>query len=490
MPGHGWQLVIDDELIAAADGFWCWSPGFYAGLVQAEVFDAVGVSRGHYQLDVAPDDRKLGADIFRGMIDDIWEFDPELILGTEPAQHPIGATGAVTSQWLQYARLRLWSALFLRSLSAIALRPLHDLKSARAQVFAYGMRTADKTTVLTRLRNPRTLSTNGAGGAPRDDGTNVLFDVPTVREGLDGSANRCMASIVRNVSWRVVQLLRSLEQEVKRDDPSGTRTPLAVRWPRRRAFLMELHQLLLRIQRIEPLRSVTRAEVSSAGLTAISADPSYSAAYRLGWKVLRPGIAGIESDERAWLSPTWEIYENWCFVAVAKWLRNRVSNLCRIPGGVDGVTADCVLAGVDNLGRRLRLFLQPKFPAGDQKEKGGFRSLSGQRIPDIVLTCEAEGKVVCIILDAKYRTQRPDVLDAMTSAHVYRDSLRFHGRPVNLALLLVPRSGGAPWLEDPVAQHVNRVGVVALSPDHLGDILDDVLTGALAECVASVAGKT
>jgi hypothetical protein len=475
MPGPDWQLVIDDEPIAMADGSWRWNPGFYAGLVQAELFDPAGVSRSGFQLDVAPDARKVGADIFNGMLDDIWNFEPELVLGTEPAQHAIGSSGSVRSPWLEYARLRAWAPLFLRALATIARQPLRDLKATRAQVPAYAMRSADRATVMARIRNPQTLLMGNAGIALGEDGTHVLFDVPVVREDLDSAANRCLAAVVRNATWRVVQLLDALEKEVEGEAPSDTRTSLAARWPRRREILMQLHQRLLRVQRTEPLRSVSRPEVSAAGLTAISADPSYSAAYRLGWKMLRPGIDGVDPDERAWLSPTWAIYENWCFVEIAKWLHTRVSNLTRVSTRSVGVTATFALAGTDKAGNQFQLLLQPRFPAADQAANAGFHSISGQRFPDIVLTRVADDKAVCIVLDAKYRTQRPQVLDAMTSAHIYRDSLRFQDRPVDVALLLVPRGGGAPWLEDSGFQTNNRVGAVQLSPDSESTALDAAL---------------
>jgi hypothetical protein len=71
------------------------------------------------------------------------------------------------------------------------------------------------------------------------------------------------------------------------------------------------------------------------------------------------------------------------------------------------------------------------------------------------------------VLDAKYRTSRVNVLDAMESAHIYQDALRMSDRRPAGSLLLVPRGGGAPWLEDVAFQAEHRVGVHALSP--IGD---------------------
>ena len=68
------------------------------------------------------------------------------------------------------------------------------------------------------------------------------------------------------------------------------------------------------------------------------------------------------------------------------------------------------------------------------------------------------------VLDAKYRTKRRNVLEAMTSAHVYRDALRWHERRPECAVLLVPRGGGAPWLEQPDFISRQHVGVCAFGP--------------------------
>jgi len=62
-------------------------------------------------------------------------------------------------------------------------------------------------------------------------------------------------------------------------------------------------------------------------------------------------------------------------------------------------------------------------------EVPGFWSVSRQREPDIVLRVEGGGSEArFVVFDAKYRTSRSAVLDAMASAHIYRDSLRFGGR--------------------------------------------------------------
>jgi hypothetical protein len=61
-----------------------------------------------------------------------------------------------------------------------------------------------------------------------------------------------------------------------------------------------------------------------------------------------------------------------------------------------------------------------------------------ERIPDLVLEVEKPGSAEWYILDAKYRQSKANVLDAMSSAHIYRDSLLLHGQRCKQALLLTP----------------------------------------------------
>ena len=66
----------------------------------------------------------------------------------------------------------------------------------------------------------------------------------------------------------------------------------------------------------------------------------------------------------------------------------------------------------------------------------------------------------------------------MTSAHLYHDCLRRGDKRPDFALLLVPRGGGASWLEEPDFQRLERVGVAVFEPDATQIVLDQVLNWA------------
>ena len=177
-----------------------------------------------------------------------------------------------------------------------------------------------------------------------------------------------------------------------------------------------------------------------------------------------------------WISPSWEIYERWCFVRLGSALRRLRSDLAWERTGSHSAPAWVGEGG----GEQLKLLLQPQFPSERPTVGGTFWSVSGQRIPDLVLRIRRAGRESFLVLDAKYRCSRSAVLDAMTSAHVYQDSLRIAGRRPEASLLLIPAGGGAPWLEEREFQVQNRVGAIPFLPGS-----DAPLPDYLRELIAS-----
>lgn len=463
---EGDRLLIDDEFLQINGGDWVWSPGFYAGQVRAELLGPGDRVRATYLLDVSPHPDKLGHDTFQAMLDQIWDFDPSLVLGTEPAASPVGHDSNISDPWLEYARLRAYGDKFVRALSAISRQPLRELRAERAQLPLPQVRRADRQTALAALGSAQLLTVLDSGGSGAIP-TNALphFDVPVARETLDGAGNRCIAAIAHEVSRRAVRLRDELQSNMEKESESTTRTALAARWPRRQQFLDRLVARLRHLQSISPLADVTRREISAAGLNAVAADPAYSNAYGSGWRILRRGVEGPPKAERMWMSPTWEIYERWCFVQLGKTIQDNVSGYNWSVSRKHKSKATAAFTGTKEGNRTIELLLQPKFPAGDQRSNARFQSISGTREPDIVLTRTDREASNWYVLDAKYRTGRSNVLEAMASAHVYRDALRWNGQKPESAVLLVPRGGDTPWLEQPDFIEQHRVGVRALVPD-------------------------
>jgi len=234
---------------------------------------------------------------------------------------------------------------------------------------------------------------------------------------------------------------------------------------------------LQRQTRATPFSVVRNAEVSAAGLNAISGHPPYAAAYQRGWQLLRHGINGQSAGETLPLSPTWEIFERWCFLCLTSTLQELFPGLHwkRRTKDVDRLTQEGSAEGI-----ALSIHLQKTFGPMDQNtEATRHYSISGERRPDIVITYAAGDIRRFLVFDPKYSVSRTSVLAAMEAAHIYRDCLRWEGRAPDLSLLLIPANGAASWLEDPAFHADHGVGAFPLSPASGKDRLRTLLQRCL-----------
>jgi hypothetical protein len=446
---------VDDEPLSddtENQNCWSWAPGFYAGEVTAELTAPDGSALGTFLLDVAPDPAKLGRDVFAAMLRDLWQEAPHLIFGEEPAMTAICEIGAADDPWLAFARLRRYGEQAARALAAIRQCPRRGLRVRRELTPLQSVRRMDRRTLSVL---PRCAAAVPALRRTGDLLPNARFDVPKADETLDCAANRAMLALQLAMLRRIQTVVEELGKRVSNEASSETRSPLRARWPRRRAFLLALEAHVKQSVRSLPWRDVVRAEVSAAGLTSIAADPVYSRAWSLGWRALRIGMDQGDSEERLWISPSWEIYERWCFIQMGKLLAHALPGWRRKRGD----------SWIFEQGEcTVRLELQPTFPAGPVCGSERRWSVSKQRVPDLMLTVRRPGCLRFLLLDAKYRSSRANVLDAMTSAHVYCDSLRIGAQRPEGAVLLVPGADGTEHLQDPSFQCEHRVGVAIFRP--------------------------
>jgi hypothetical protein len=465
----GLELLIDDApLPARPDGWAQWTPGFYAGRVAAEVVNPAGRTLASYALSVVPAQAKLDGDVYERMLDEVYRFDAALAVGTESTVFDAGASGRFSSSHVEYARLRSYLPALLSALEDLRRRPLSRLRHARATVGIREVRRIDARTVRRALQNPSTAAFVCAEAATATDATAARFDVSRSNTDHDHPANRLLAAMLQRLLRRIRQVadfLRALPD----DTDQATRTHQYPRVQRRLDLLAQFENAVRRALARAPFSLLGRFEYTPAGLTAIASQPNYAWAYRLAWKATRPGIADAARDERLWCSPTWEIYERWCFLKMRDAVERVWPQLglrMRSRGG-DRIE----LAGrSDDL--QVRLLLQKTFLAWDDAGSSDFRSVSRRRAPDIVLLVSRADRATFVVLDAKYSTRRENVLTAMASAHIYRDSLRWNGMPPRACVLLVPRGGGAPWLESETWIESNGSGVLALGTDADVDALE------------------
>lgn len=464
--GEGWQLLIDDAPLPTCTEDptrWTWTPGFFAGEVTAVLLDDRGEAVARYLLDVAPSPEKSGRRAFDEMLAELRDLEPALLVGTEPPTLASGAVGAYTDPMMEFARLRRFAPELLRVLDQIRSHPIRALRLDRAHLPVNRIRRVDRTTAVTALRNPAALAfLDRRDGEATESARPPRLNVPLTEETHDSAANRCLVALGRGIIRRARSISTRFETQVQRIDDQATRTDMSERWKVRKPILADLERRMVHLLRRPPFRDVTRPEITAAGLNAISSHPMYARAWRLGWKAMRPGVAGETLDDRMWTSPTWETYERWCFARLA-------SDLAAARPDLDwtGVEFGRTRADARAIGRgsaeTIEILFQPRFPGRKPSSADSFRSIAKGRFPDIVITHQVGGDRRFVVLDAKYRVSRPNVVDAMDSAHLYHDALRWGDERPSLSLLLVPRGGGADWLEDPEFRRQHRVGVLELS---------------------------
>jgi hypothetical protein len=80
-------------------------------------------------------------------------------------------------------------------------------------------------------------------------------------------------------------------------------------------------------------------------------------------------------------------------------------------------------------------------------------------------------RILMIVFDAKYRSARASVLDAMGSAHIYHDSLRWKGIKPDVSWLLIPRADEVMPLVSPTYHKDYGVGAWQIGAESDGEAL-------------------
>lgn len=198
--------------------------------------------------------------------------------------------------------------------------------------------------------------------------------------------------------------------------------------------------------------------------------------YRLVPLLLRARRTGTRSWLLSW--PRLERESRGSYMQVLH-LVGKVTGAHVVESGPRATSAERAITFALGDGAELEVLFQATFaalkPAG---QRTGW-SLSLERRPDIVLVLTSKETSRSLVLDAKWRSGRVNLLDAMESAHIYHDSLRVSGAPPLACLLLLPGASAVPELETDAFIHAHGVGVVS-SMSVKGDgthRLEDVLTG-------------
>ena len=302
------------------------------------------------------------------MIAEIADYDPDLVVGKEPARTQLGALGGKEDPLVALTRLRSRYADLRRVLLAIARDPIRTLRARRSLVPLHAVRPS-RSTHRDGRASPACSTCSGGGHSSRCcryAAHSLLADVPDVERDLDCPANRCVLAMLRALMLRCAHTHDILERRVSEEEHSDTVSGLSDRWPVWSTELTEIRERLLRSSRRAPFSEVRHAEITVAGLNAVSAHPLYARFWRLAWEALRKGVQGPAVDELIPLSPTWEIYERWCFVELRQQLERWLPDLSwkRV--------SPTLHEGREPGARLVTLALQPKFPCTKRRREGGL----------------------------------------------------------------------------------------------------------------------
>jgi hypothetical protein len=452
--GDAVRLIIDDvELRTDASGGYMWAADFYAGEVRALVVDSTGQEQ-HFRLDVCPNPAKLGGEQYAAMLDDIRAFDGGLLLGPSAATLGFGRQGR-PSRWealIQLERLRRYGPAFLSAVAQLAREPHQFLCATERLVHLRHLRRFHPSTLLDR----RLAALANGGASDTADLQMLQLRSSTAAPTVDTAANRALKALLQRFLAAVLSLADIVERKVL----GGESETQERRRDRRLEVLRSLSRVAIELLRASPFADIVGAETSAAGLTQIAAHPRYARAYRLGTHALRVAADGWEQDDQLPVTPSWGVYETWCFIMVVQLMNQLVAAPLSAARSTQA-SADLALAGHLPDGRLVEVLFQAVFPSERPFAQSSTWSISRERRPDIMLVVTDGGTRRWMVLDAKYRSGRDNTLQAMESAHIYRDSLRLGNAPPDRALLLLPGPAAVPSLETQVFWDEHRVGALS-----------------------------
>lgn len=468
------QVFVDDVELLASSGWFQWRPCFYAGQVRVEVLHASG-SQATYRLTISPTARKAGDVDFVEMVDSIRAFDQTLLCGTSAATMAFGNEGrtGVNADLVLLARLRLYGHEFLDAVVALARSPHQKLSADRQMLPLARARRLHPTALRERKLSALINGTSLAVEQYDTIQVHAWTSAPTV----DTPANRVLLGLLKRFRATLVALREKVISLRLRDDKDEQRN----RMYRRIALLNQLETKATKLIQQHPFTAVKTGAAGSSGLTQIAAHPSYNRAYRLGCAAMASRVEGEQSLEQLHVSPSWGIYETWCFLQVLSCLE-QVLDVRLTPAKPKAVQAQLAFHAQLSSTHIIEVLFQANFPASKPYSGRVGWSISRARVPDILIVERKVDTYRSLILDAKWRSGKANVLEAMESAHIYHDSLRLSDAAPSCCILLLPGVSEVTGLGEPEFIHTHGVGAISEFLPHgtgisfLTDVLKDWLT--------------
>lgn len=426
------DLLIDDLPLEAlrpkapGTALWRWSPGFHAGMIEAELRLPGQVPR-HFEVVTDPDRRKLTRDDFDTMVREI--LDDTFALFSLSSFRKAVARGS-GNRPPAIARLE-----FLRSrideleaiATAIARSPRRVLTSDEAVLPYHRASRATGPEILRSFRSGRVLRESASPSRLPAQLRGFLPESIRVRQrrsSLDLPEHRQMKACL--LSWAAWLAAAADLLERSRPGRDTESQQGAAAWANR---CRRLGRRVARLATAAPFAEAGDAPPRLALSSLFRNDPVYRRFYRL-WQDMNLGIAAVFGDFlNLPLARTFELYELWCFLRLVRAGAEEFG-----PEGLDirdlfitdaagGVTLAAGAVTV-RVGGGWKLCFQKQYREFwlEPDRQGSF---SRTMTPDIVAARGAtppDHASRLIVLDSKYRID-DGLNDALSSIHTYRDAL-------------------------------------------------------------------
>lgn len=447
------RVFVDDVELLAASGWFQWRPCFYAGQVRVEVLHTSG-SQATYDLAISPTAKKADNANFIEMIEEIRVFDQTLLGGMSAATMAFGNEGrsGLHADHVLLARLRLYGHEFLAAVVALVRSP-HQKLSADRQMMPLARARRLHPTALRERKLSTLISGTSLSGEQFDT---IQVHAWTSSPTVDTPANRVLLGLLKRFRATLTALREKVFTLQLSDDKDEQRN----RVERRIAVLNQLEAKATRLIQQHPFTAVKTGVAGSSGLTQIAAHPSYNKAYRLGCAAMASRVEGEQSLDQLHMPPSWGIYESWCFLQTLACLE-QLLGIRMTSAKPTAVQAQLAFHAQLSSTHTIEVLFQANFPSSRPYAGRLGWSISRERVPDILIVEHKASTSRSLILDAKWRSGKRNVLEAMESAHIYHDSLRIDHLAPSRCVLLLPGASEVANLGESEFINTHHVGAIS-----------------------------
>lgn len=423
-------------------------------------------------VEARPDGSKYGEDEYERMIERIVAYGSQLPWGLAPALTDAREVGGARLGATHPVLIAHYLQPLLEQLERLLLDPV---LSQRRETLVQPLRSAQVASGTLNWLASRPVRLKQARVGDR----RVAVPQHLRRETFDHPANRYVVALIR----RLRAVLHDTADALGRYSRGAFVDPPEQHRARHLAELTQRASMRLGAALRHPVLCALPAGEMTEGVVQIFADhPAYARFAKLARRLLDPGL---ELSDRSGLAASvrrsWDLFEIYCLYRMLQELEHVLGDSWTferkppvghvLSGPAEGV---CWRARHFS-GLRWEFYYQQVF---GRAANGPF-SITTQRRPDFCLAL-FDGRRLqrWILLDAKYRTARSSINEALASMHVYRDSLSWRSSPsgdprrADAGYLLVPdineecgRYGRREFLDK------WGIGLIAIDQPSLGDLL-------------------